>query len=140
MSNTTGMIWAAAMRALKQHWLVMTGLAFIFAMLLFHTQFQLTIVVGDSMMPTLKSGDLLLVDKRAYQKTNPRRGDIVVARYASGLVVKRIVGLAGEEVEVRSGTLYINGIQKQENHRILQGPLDVRKGKLFDGDLASLGD
>ena len=98
------------------------------------------VVVGDSMLPTLKAADLLLVDERAYDHTQPRRGDIVVVRYPVGLVVKRLVGLPGEEVEVRYGRLYINGGLMKENHLINPGYLYVEKGNLLEGDFATLGD
>ena len=92
------------------------------------------------MLPTLKSGELLLVSRLAYQHTEPQRGDIVMARNGTDLILKRIVGLPKEEVEVRRGTLYINGSQQQEDHGVQEGPLDVSKGKLLDGDFATLGD
>jgi len=115
-------------------------LALVTAVLLFHQRFQLVLVVGESMQPTLKPGQLLLVDKRAYQHAQPRRGDIVLARYAGELIIKRIVALPGEEVEVRRGTLYIDGVTKREGYPIQEGSLDVAKGKLFNGDFATLGD
>jgi signal peptidase I len=100
----------------------------------------LVLVVGESMQPTLKPGQLLLVDKYAYQNAQPCRGDIVLARYAGELIIKRIVALPGEEVEVQKGTLYIDGVTKRESYPIQEGSLDVAKGKLFDGDFATLGD
>jgi signal peptidase I len=92
------------------------------------------------MLPTLTSGSLLLIDKRAYDQLEPDRGDVVIARYAGGLVVKRVVGLSGEEVEVRQGRLYVNGRRVKENHAVYPGYLFVGKGKLLPGDFATLGD
>jgi len=120
--------------------LVIAGVALIAVLLVLRAHFQLTIVVGDSMLPTLKPGDVLLLDKRAYQNTEPRRGDIVVARYGAQLIVKRIVGLPGEELEVKMGTLYIDGTPHREDYRTNEGLLEVVKGKLLDGDFAMLGD
>ena len=108
--------------------------------LLFRAHYRFVIVMGDSMVPTLEAGDVLMVDKRAYGRAEPVRGDIVVVRYSRGYVVKRIVGLPGEEVEVRRGELYINGGLMKENHPIGPGNLDVEKGNLLDGDFATLGD
>jgi signal peptidase I len=127
-------------QVLRRHWLVMSAVALGSVLLALHAHFQLTIVVGNSMLPTLKSGDVLLVDRLAYKNTEPHRGDIVIARYAAELIVKRIVGLPGEELEVRAGTLYINGTPHREGYRTGEGILDVAKGKLFDGDFATLGD
>jgi signal peptidase I len=120
--------------------LVTFGVTVIFALSLFHFEFKLTIVMGESMLPTLKPGDVLLVDRRAYVNSQPRRGDVVVARYQKGLVVKRIVGLPGEQVEVKNGALFIDGVLEKENYLLEQGPLNIAKGKLLDGYFATLGD
>jgi signal peptidase I len=64
-------------------------------------------VVSDSMLPTLVSGDRLLVNKLAA----PRRGDVVVFERGSEHFVKRVVGLPGERVEVRGPHLRVNGVE-----------------------------
>lgn len=106
----------------------------------FHSHYTLAIVSGTSMLPTLKPGDVLLVDKRAYKRIEPDRGDIIVAKYSGEVVVKRVVGLPSEEVEVRNGRLYINNRLMQENYPTGQGTLYVEKGNLLEGDFATLGD
>jgi signal peptidase I len=108
--------------------------------LLFRSHYRFTIVSGDSMSPTLKTGNLLVVDVRAYDRAEPERGDIILTRYSKNLVVKRIVGLPGEEVEVRRGNLYINGRPVKENYRTEPGDLEVEKGDLYRDDFATLGD
>ena len=50
------------------------------------------------MLPTLSHGDVLVVDKWAYAKATPQRGDVVLARCQGELLVKRIVGLPREEL------------------------------------------
>ncbi len=107
---------------------------------LFHHQFKFALVIGNSMLPTLKPGDLLVVNRQAYRKASPCRGDLVLGKYGKDWVVKRIVGLPGEEVEVKDGTLFINDLPKPENHPSEPGPLSVRKGRLLAGDFATLGD
>ncbi len=113
--------------------LIVLGLAF-------HSHYTLAIVSGTSMLPTLKPGDVLLVDKRAYKRIEPHRGDVIVAKYSGELIVKRVVGLPGEEVEVRNGRLYINNRLMQEGYQVGQGTLYVEKGNLLEGDFATLGD
>jgi signal peptidase I len=120
--------------------LLFVGAALIFVFTVISREFKLAVVVGDSMLPTLKSGDVLIVDRRAYDQADPSRGDIVVARYGKDWVVKRVVGLPGEEVEVKKGTLFIDGTPRPEEHAVVEGPLDVTKGRLLDGDFATLGD
>src|SRR5262249_42619974 len=121
-------------------WVAAGGVILILLGLQFQAHYRFAVVVGDSMLPTLRAGDLLLVDKRAYDQAEPTRGDIVVARYSAGLVVKRVVGLPWEEVELRFGRLYINGGLLKESHPVQPGYLSVEQGKLFDGDFATLGD
>ena len=104
------------------------------------SHYKLAIVSGSSMLPTLTSRDVLVIDKQAYEQSDPGRGDIVVARGSDHLIVKRVVGLPGEEVEVRRGRLYVNGALIKESHKTFPGYLDVAKGKLLPGDFATLGD
>jgi signal peptidase I len=81
-------------------------------------------VPSGSMAPTLVAGDVVIVDKVAYglrvpftarrllARRTPARGDVVV--FASprepGQVVRRVVGLPGDVVEIRSGTVWVNGV------------------------------
>lgn len=110
------------------------------ALLLVRFHYQITIVQGASMQPTFHTGDLLLVDRQAYQKNTPRRGEIVIARYQGDLLVKRIVGLPGEKVEVADGVLYVNDKAMVEKHPIRAGQLSVGEGTLAPRKYALLGD
>ncbi|MBA2379742.1 MAG: signal peptidase I, partial [Blastocatellia bacterium] len=76
------------------------------------------IVEGSSMVPQLQDGERLLVNKLVYYKIQSvrwghlERGDIVVFWYPADpdkSYVKRIIGLPGETVEVRSGQVWIDG-------------------------------
>ena len=60
--------------------------------------FEAFFVQGESMAPTIRDGEFVLVNKLAYTWSEPKRGDIVVAvpRVYPGRVVKRIIGLPGE--------------------------------------------
>lgn len=81
-------------------------------------------IPSDSMMPTLLDGDFIVVNKYAYglrlpvshekflSVGDPQRGDVVVFRFPddpSVNYIKRVVGLPGDKVEVRSDQLIING-------------------------------
>jgi signal peptidase I len=120
--------------------LLILGATVIGLLLLVQSQFRLALVIGQSMRPGLHTGNLLLVNKRAYQYTPPRRGDIVLARYHGELIVKRVVGLPGEAVELKRGHLYVNGQPIAERHPIEPGPVDIASGRLFQGRFALLGD
>jgi signal peptidase I len=97
-------------------------------------------VVGNSMRPTFEPGDFLLVDKDAYLSALPRRGDLIVARVRGDLIIKRVVALPGEAVEVKAGRLIINGVEFPEERPALKGYLDIGQGRLARGRFAILGD
>lgn len=120
--------------------LLWLGIALVAGLFLLRQHYRLAMVVGESMLPTLHPGELLLVDRRAYTHSTPQRGDVILARYHSDIIVKRIVGLPGEELELRQGILYVDGLAADEHHGIKKGALDVAKGKLGDDDFATLGD
>ncbi len=68
-------------------------------------------VTGVSMFPAFSEGDRAIVEPRLYRGDNPRRLDIVVVRPPGEHRedIKRIVGLPNELVEIRDGTLQIDG-------------------------------
>jgi signal peptidase I len=120
-------------------WLTMAAAAMALA-LTGHRHFRLALVVGESMCPQYHTGDLLLVDRSAYREVEPQRGDIVVARYGREIIVKRVVGLPGEEVALHHGHLYVNGAPMPERHAIEPGTVEISPGILFAGKFALLGD
>lgn len=68
------------------------------------------IVEGSSMAPRFHTNDYLLVDKFSYRFHEPQRGDIIVFKYPNDLslnYIKRIIGLPGETVKIKDGTVYI---------------------------------
>ena len=71
-------------------------------------------VDGPSMVPFLASGQRLFVGRLPYILGRPARGDTVVLRHPRRpelVLVKRIAGLPGDSVRVRSGRLEVNGAQ-----------------------------
>jgi signal peptidase I len=95
---------------------------------------------GASMLPTLRSGDQVLVDKRAYRDGLPRRGDLVVFhRPRSGEVtLKRAIGLPGDTVAIEDGFLVVDGRRRHESYAdpdaidsVYFGPVRVRPGTVF---------
>lgn len=103
-------------------------------------KYRFVMVVGDSMQPNYSTGDLLLIDRFAYSRKDPQRGDVVVAWYQGGTIVKRIVGLPGETIEVRSGEVLLDGRPVIESHLIEPGNLSVSRGLLGTQRYALLGD
>lgn len=68
------------------------------------------IVAGASMDSTFSDGHYIIVDQLTYRFDDPKRGDVVVFKYpndTSKFFIKRILGLPGETVVIRSGELLI---------------------------------
>ena len=72
-----------------------------------------TAVVGQSMAETLNGGDQILVNRFIYKITNPKPNDIIVfqpnGNEKSHYYVKRVVAVPGDTVQIKDGTLYVNG-------------------------------
>ena len=65
-----------------------------------------------SMLPNLHEGEYVIVDKVSYAFRQPERGEIVVLKNPNPGqpdLIKRIIGLPGETIEVHGGSVYING-------------------------------
>lgn len=93
-----------------QGWIKDILIASLIVIILTQFGFQNLRVVGNSMAPTLLSGQLVIINKIAYQLTQPKPGDII-GFYAPGVkekVVKRIVGMPGDRIDYKDGTLYVN--------------------------------
>lgn len=74
-------------------------------------------IVGPSMTPTLRNGDIVILDKLSYRFSEIKRDDIVALYYAdTKFLVKRVVGLPGETVEFKNNKLYINGKYYEEKY------------------------
>ena len=71
-------------------------------------------VVGPSMNPTLKEGDVLIVNKLLYRIGKVQRNDIVVLSQEEKYMVKRVVGLPGEHIEYKDNYVYVNGEKFKE--------------------------
>ena len=65
-------------------------------------------VVGPSMSPTLKDGDIVILNKFSYKFNDIKRGDIVSLNYAdTKYLIKRVIGLPGEYVAIKDNKVYI---------------------------------
>jgi signal peptidase I len=72
---------------------------------------QATRVYGQSMEPNLHTDMRLVVEKLSYRLHTPERGDIVVLRVRpeDEMLIKRVIGLPGDQVEILDGRVYVNG-------------------------------
>jgi len=66
-------------------------------------------VNGSSMATTLYNNDIMILNKLAYTFGEVERFDIVVIKHNKTHLIKRVIGLPGETLEVKDNKLYING-------------------------------
>ncbi|HHW70012.1 MAG TPA: signal peptidase I [Clostridiales bacterium] len=87
--------------------------------------FEVILVDGYSMFPTLHERDRIIVNKLAYRISTPKRGDIVIFRNPGNMkqnYIKRVIGVPGDRIEIRDGTVFVNGEAIQEDY-IYESPL-----------------
>jgi signal peptidase I len=101
-------------RKVLLEWVMLIVGALLVAFVIKTFLFQAFYIPSESMEPTLHVNDRVLVNKLSYRLHDVNRGDIVVFEapdQAEGIrdLVKRVVGLPGETVELRDGNVYIDG-------------------------------
>ncbi|MBM7835585.1 signal peptidase I [Clostridium sardiniense] len=93
-------------------------------------------ISSESMVPTLNSGDRLLVT-RVYNPNNLKRGDVVIfkSNELNEILVKRLIGLPGYEIEFKGKSVYPNGKRLDEayvkNSVEFEGKYNVPSNKYF---------
>ena len=73
-------------------------------------------VNGKSMEPTLYEKDIMILNKTAYYFNEPERFDIVVVNMPDEYLIKRVIGLPGEKVEIKDNKVYINDELLEEEY------------------------
>jgi signal peptidase I len=125
------------MRGLMQYLYRNKGfIAFMLGMIMFRSAVaDWSVVPTGSMQPTIQIGDRIVVDKAAYDirlplthislvhLADPQHGDIVVldSHAANERLVKRVIGIPGDEVALRDNVLYINGVAATYSPAGVQG-------------------
>ena len=83
------------------------------------TFMRISVVNGESMEDTFHDGQRLIVSRMAYLKNNPKRGDIVIAesdKLDVDYIIKRVIGVPGDTIEMKNNKFYINGIEFHETY------------------------
>jgi signal peptidase I len=97
------------------------------------------LVQSISMLPNLKEGDLVLVNRLVYHFAEPKRGEVIVFKNPINPedvpYIKRIIGLPGDKVMIEHGRVYINGQLLSEPYlkttTLRGGAYNVQEGELF---------
>jgi signal peptidase I len=105
--------------------------------------FELFLVTGNSMDPTLKDEDRVLVLKHV----DPKRGELVVFKNPNEPaqnIIKRVIALGGDTIEIRNGRVLVNGAELGEPYLVhpadRDGSLDMASLAVGPGKIFVLGD
>ncbi len=126
-------------------WVVVLGGALILAVLVKSFLIQAFFIPSASMQPTLTAGDRVLVNKLSYDLHDANRGDLIVFRKPADTptdqgaddLIKRVIGLPGESVEIRLGDVYVDGepldepYLAEDDHESNFGPIRVPVDHVF---------
>lgn len=99
-------------------------------------------VDGFSMEPTLHNGEFVIVNKLAYQFSDPAHGDVIVFRYPRDPdqeYIKRIIGLPGDRIRIINGEVYVNDELIEEPY-IAAAPRYQSEWRVPESSLFVLGD
>jgi len=123
-----------------REWVVSIVMAIGIALLIQNYAFAQAQVHQSSMYGTLEEGQRLVEDKLSYRFSEPERGDIVIIDGPESdlRLIKRLIALPGDTVDMREGAVYLNGAKLDEPYANgqtfpngLELPLTVPEGKVF---------
>lgn len=153
-------------------WIFLIFMAFLITSIIQSELFALTEVNMESMVGTLEPGDKLIMSKLAYTFSEPERGDIIIflrnepiggvigrasifindillklhKQFRRNRLIKRVIAVPGDTVEIRDNILYVNGEPQNEpyarvdplENTVLNGELE--KTLVLPGELFVMGD
>lgn len=117
-------------------WMIMFIIGFAIIFLIEHFVVKIDQVDGYSMVPTLQNNEYVLIDKLIYRLEKPQYGQIVAIQWGSNGIIKRVIGLPGDVIQIKDGSVFRNG------HRLIEpyiksttkgefGPITVPPGDVF---------
>ncbi|MDD2354060.1 MAG: signal peptidase I [Patescibacteria group bacterium] len=96
-------------------------------------------VKGASMEPNFHDHEYLIVDEISYRFNEPQRGQVIVFRYPRNpqeYYIKRIIGLPGEEVQIKDGQIFIYNEQSPKGEVLVEGYLPEDLNTYSNSDLS----
>lgn len=103
-------------------WLVHIAPVIVITLLIIKYIGQFTIVQGNSMFPTLKDNNILIIEKVTQHFGQIKQGDIVVVKIPDLLgkgktyAVKRVIATEGQKVEIKDGKVFVDGTELDESY------------------------
>lgn len=105
----------------------------LYTLVVIFTQCLLTVLIdGDSMNPTIKDGEIVVVSRYS----GIQYGDVVVIDMGNRLLIKRVIGMGGDTIEIQDGKVYRNGKLLKENYTMgettsLYTYVNVKEGEIY---------
>ncbi|WP_238189090.1 signal peptidase I [Paenibacillus sp. L3-i20] len=112
-----------------REWAMSLSIAIVIALLFQNYAYAQTEVHNVSMQNTLVAGQRLIEDKVSYYFNDPEQGDIVIINGPEheSRIVKRVIALSGQVVDIRNGNVIIDGVELNETYA---------KGETYAGSVA----
>lgn len=113
----------------------------VFVFLQFNIQ-SYTVRYG-SMLPNVKEGDWVMVNKAGYFFSPPERGDVIVFNPpfdSPHPYIKRVIGLPGDFIEVKDNRVFVNGIPLEEGYVMAPPNYEMQATEIPENDYFVLGD
>lgn len=124
-----------------RNWVLPLAVAVVFALTIRTFVAEARYINSESMVPTLRVNDRVFVDKIFYKLEGIQRQDVVIftpppQAHTTDDYIKRVLGLPGDEIEIKDSALFVNG-EKMEELYIAEamegsyGPVVVPEGQIF---------
>ncbi|MEW9122525.1 MAG: signal peptidase I [Thermotaleaceae bacterium] len=126
-----------------REWLEMILIAILLAVVIKAFLYDLILVDGNSMMPTLVDSERLIVSKIDYLIHSPKQGDIAIFRYPHEPkinFIKRVIAISGDTIEIKDGEVWLNDVLFKEPYIKEKTIGDFAKRVVPENTIFVLGD